>query len=77
MSLELHANNLSNGLLMVQDDGIIKGGAMTWKCLLRYWPVFFFLYPHPTKLEGGILDSPCPSVCPSVCLPVDDMVSGA
>ena len=24
------------------------------------------LYPRPTKLEGGILDSPCPSVCPSV-----------
>ena len=25
------------------------------------------LYPCPTKLEGGILDSPCPSVRPSVC----------
>ena len=24
------------------------------------------LYPRPTKLEGGILDSPCPSVRPSV-----------
>ena len=24
------------------------------------------LYPRPTKLEGGILDSPCLSVCPSV-----------
>ena len=29
-----------------------------------------FLYPHPTKLEGGILDSPCPSVRPSVRLSV-------
>ena len=28
------------------------------------------LYPRPTKLEGGILDSPCPSVCPSVRLSV-------
>ena len=37
----------------------------------------FFLYPRPTKLEGGILDSPCPSVCSSVRLSVDDMVSGA
>ena len=25
------------------------------------------LYPRPKKLEGGILDSPCPSVRPSVC----------
>ena len=25
------------------------------------------LYPRPTKLEGGILDSPCPSVRLSVC----------
>ena len=29
--------------------------------------VSMLLYPSPTKLEGGILDSPCPSVCPSVC----------
>ena len=36
-----------------------------------------FLYPRPTKLEGGILDSPCPSVRLSVRLSVDDMVSGA
>ena len=37
-----------------------------------------YLYPRPTKLEGGgILDSPCPSVRPSVRLSVDDMVSGA
>ena len=36
-----------------------------------------FFYPRPTKLEGGILDSPCPSVCPSVRLSVDGMVSGA
>ena len=24
-------------------------------------------YTPPTKLGGGILESPCPSVCPSVC----------
>ena len=28
---------------------------------------FTLLYLRPTKLEGGILDSPCPSVRPSVC----------
>ena len=28
--------------------------------------VYLYLYPRPTKLEGGILYSPCPSVCPSV-----------
>ena len=27
----------------------------------------FVIPPRPTKLEGGILDSPCLSVCPSVC----------
>ena len=31
---------------------------------------FVSLYPRPTKLEGGILDSPCPSVCPSVRLSI-------
>ena len=41
------------------------------------WKSYGLLYPRPTKLEGGILDSPCPSVCPSVRLSVDDMVSGA
>ena len=35
------------------------------------------LYPRPTKLEGGILDSPCPSVYLSVRLSVDNMVFGA
>ena len=32
----------------------------------RNFAKMVFLYPRPTKLEGGILDSPCPSVCPSV-----------
>ena len=36
-------------------------------CINTLHPHFSFLYPRPTKLEGGILDSPCPSVCPSVC----------
>ena len=29
-----------------------------------------YSYASPTKLEGGILDSPCPSVCPSVRLSI-------
>ena len=48
---------------------------------LDYYIVFYLhlrlSYPCPTKLEGGLLDSPCPSDCPSVRLSVDDMVSGA
>ena len=38
-----------------------------------------FLYPHPTKLEGGVywIHLVRPSVRPSVRLSVDDMVSGA
>ena len=37
--------------------------------LLAYCHLNIYLYPRPTKLEGGggILDSPCPSVRPSVC----------
>ena len=41
---------------------------------------FLFLYPRPTKLEGGYTGftlSVRLSVCPSVRLSVDDMVSGA
>ena len=30
--------------------------------------VIHLLYPRPTKLVGGILDLPCPSVCLSLCL---------
>ena len=39
-----------------------------------------FLYPRPTKLEGGYTGftlSVRPSVRPSIRLSVDDMVSGA
>ena len=28
---------------------------------------WYLLYPRSTKLKGGILVSPCPSVCPSIC----------
>ena len=41
---------------------------------------FIYLYPRPTKLEGGgvyWIHLVRPSVCPSVRLSVDDMVSGA
>ena len=39
--------------------------AMLMKYAHNY--LMLFLYPRPTKLVGGILDSPCPSVCLSVC----------
>ena len=50
-------------------------------CQLSYkWSAFkknhMFLYPRPTKLEGGYTGFTL-SVCPSVRLSVDDMVSGA
>ena len=44
------------------------------------WMLCIFLYPRPTKLEGGYTGftlSVRLSVCPSVRLSVDDMVSGA
>ena len=37
------------------------------KGAISYLREVTYLYPRPTKLEGGILDSPCPSVRPSVC----------
>ena len=40
------------------------------------WNDFMFLYPRPTKLEGGYTGFTL-SVRPSVHLSVDDMVSGA
>ena len=36
--------------------------AYPWCVILSY-----YLFPHPTKLAGGILDSPWLSICPSVC----------
>ena len=49
-------------------------------CYEYSWITLTFLYPRPTKLEGGYTGftlSVCPSVRLSVCLSVDDMVSGA
>ena len=36
------------------------------QCYIQNIWWYKYLYPRPTKLEGGILDSPCPSVRPSV-----------
>ena len=45
-----------------------------WNFFLENWSIYIFLYPRPTKLEGGYTGftlsvrlSVCPSVRPSVC----------
>ena len=42
-----------------------------WHIVEVYYPfvsIKLIIPPASTKLKGGILVSPCPSVCPSVCL---------
>ena len=47
------------------NNGLMWAFYMNSACLWQPDRICKFIIPPPTKLEGGILDSPCTSVCPS------------